>query len=163
MLVGIAGRMGTGKTLSMTVLGQALAYISKSPLYANYTLNGIDYKFLTSIKDLWESDKGIMLLDELWLTMDSRLWKDNTKLSRWLNQTRKKDLIILYTTQHIGQVDIRIRRATDWLIICEKKPEGIWLNFIEYQYGLIGKKLLIENPQKHYNRYNTYEVLSTMK
>lgn len=162
MLIGVVGKMGQGKTLSMTVLGMALSMFSKKPLFANYTLNKFEYNKIEKLNDLWEANSGIVMLDELWLTMDSRLWKDNVKLSRWLNQTRKKDLIILYTTQHISQVDIRIRRATDWLIVCEKKSEGIWITFIEYQYGLIGKKILIKDQKKHYDKYNTYEVLQTL-
>jgi len=157
------GKMGTGKTLSMTTIGRALSSSTKAPLYANYTLKNCDYKKIEAVDDLWSANHGIVLFDEIWLTIDSRNWKNNIKLSHWLNQTRKKDLIILYTTQHIRQVDIRLRKATDWLIYCEKKTEGIWLNFLDYQYGTIGKRFLIPEPYRFYSLYDTYEVLKTLK
>lgn len=163
MLAGLAGRMGTGKTLSMTALGFALQIELQVPLYANYTLEGESVRIRT-MKELMEAKTGIVLLDELWLSMDSRLWKDNVKLTRWLNQTRKKNLIILYTTQHISQVDIRVRRATDWLIMCDrnKQTKEITLTFTDFQYGFIGKKLTIHKPEEIYPLYNTFEVLEPL-
>lgn len=162
MLVGIMGKMGSGKTLSQTILATYLHLKTKVPVFANYTLYGLPYTRINSLKELWKLDNAIICLDEIWLSMDSRLWKDNVAVTRFINQTRKKKLTVFFTTQHIKQVELRTRNATDILIYCEKKPEGHWLWFIDYQYMQIGRKFLLEHPEDFYKLYNTYETLQTM-
>src|SRR3989337_823801 len=159
MLVGVMGRMGQGKTLSMTALGIAIAKMTHSPLFANYDLKGVSFNRVRSRGDLFRAQSGIVLFDEIHIEMDSRQWKDtnNVNMSRWIHQTRKKDLIVFFTTQHIRQVDVRVRRALDWLIMTQKTPQGIWLSFVDYQYGIIGKKVLISQPKRFYGLYDTYQ------
>lgn len=163
MLVGIMGKMGTGKTLTQTILSTYLHLKTNVPIYANYTLKGVPYHRIDSLSDLWGINNGIVCLDEIWLTMDARLWKDNVALTRFINQTRKKKITLFFTTQHIKQVELRVRNATDILIYCEKKPEGHWLWFVDYQYSEIGKKFLLTNPSRFYSLYDTFEVLQPMK
>lgn len=162
MLVGIMGKMGAGKTLSMSVLASYLAQVSHTPLGANYELAGAEK--VTHLLEITEKDSEIFCFDEIWLSMDARLWKDNVRLTRWVNQTRKKKMIVFYTTQHIRQVEMRMRNATDVLVYCEKKPEGHWLTFIDWQYRTIGRRYLIPHDvaKKFYHLYNTYEVLEPL-
>lgn len=154
------GKMGSGKTLSMSVLASYLARATKAPLHANYSLQGAQP--LESLNEINQTTGGILCLDELWLSMDSRMWKDNVRVSHWVNQTRKKKVIVFYTTQHIRQMELRVRNATDILIVAEKKPEGHWLTFIDYQYRQIGKRFLIEDPWRFYRLYDTFEVLKPL-
>ena len=163
MLVGIMGKMGTGKTLTQTILSNYLHIKTKVPIYANYTLKKVPYTHITSLKELWNINNGIVCLDEIWLSMDSRMWKDNVQVTRFINQTRKKKITLFFTTQHIKQVEMRVRNATDILIYCEHKPEGHWLYFIDYQYGEIGRKYLLTNRERFFDLYDTFEVLSPMK
>jgi len=160
MLIGIMGKMGSGKTLTMTILANYLSQVNKVPLWANYGL--INSKRIKTLKDLWSVDGGIVALDEIWLTMDSRMWKDNVAMTRWVNQTRKKKLIVMYTTQHIRQVELRVRNGTDILIYCERKKGIFELTFIDYQYRKIGNRLLISQPNKFYTWYDTFEVLEPL-
>jgi len=161
MLIGIMGKMGSGKTLSMSILASFLHYATHAPLFANYHLENA--QIINQKRDIWDMQDGIFCFDEIWLTLDSRLWKDNTFLTRWVNQTRKKKMIVFYTTQHIRQVELRVRNATDVLIFCERKNSGIWLSFIDWQYQTLGKKFLISKPSRFYSLYDTYEVLQPIK
>lgn len=158
MLIGIMGKMGSGKTLSMVVLASFMRRISGAPLYSNMA-SFKESQLLERSTSLWDLDSGIVCLDELWLTMDARLWKDNVFLTRWINQTRKKKLIVFYTTQHIRQVELRVRTGTDFLVFTEKKSQGIWLSFIDWQYRTLGRRFLITNPRPFYGLYDTYETL----
>jgi len=154
------GKMGAGKTLSMSILASYLARATKVPLWANYGLHGatpIHY-----LDEMVEAEGGIFCFDEMWLTLDSRLWSDNVKLTRWVNQTRKKKMIIFYTTQHIRQIELRARNATDVLVYCERTPIGHSLTFIDWQYQTIGRKYLLENVARFYDLYDTYEVLEPL-
>jgi len=157
MLIGIVGKMGTGKTLSMTMFAEYLYYKFHIEIYSNYLLANA-YK-IEKQTDLWKIKNGIICLDEVWLTLDSRLWANNVSLTRWINQTRKKRVIVFYTSQHISQVELRMRNATDILIYCEKKDKSIWLNFVDYHYGTLGRKFKIEDPKKFYNFYDTFEIV----
>lgn len=162
MMVGVMGKMGSGKTLTCTILASYLAHVTRTQLWANYGLVGSDR--LEYLNDLYAKDSGIFVFDEAWLTFDARMWQDNVRGSQWINQTRKKKMIVFYTTQHIRQIEMRMRNATDILIVCEKTGEGHWLQFIDWQYRQLGRRYLITRAQaaKFYDRYDTYEVLKPM-
>lgn len=160
MLVGVMGKMGAGKTLSMSIIASYLSRATGAPLAANYGLKGA--KPIESLNDVRDLDSSILCFDEIWLSADARAWKDNVQLTQWVNQTRKKKMVVFYTTQHIRQVEMRIRNGTDILIVCEKKPEGHWLTFIDWQYKSIGKRFLIQNASRFYPIYDTYEVLKPL-
>lgn len=164
MLVGIMGKMGSGKTLSMSILAEYLATRTNSKIYANYDLKmPIHATPVESLNDITKKENSIFCFDEMWLSMDARQWKDNVRLTQWVNQTRKKKMIVFYTTQHIKQIEMRARNATDILIYCEKKPEGIWLTFIDWAYGSIGKRFLLTDTKRFFCLYNTYEVLKPLQ
>jgi hypothetical protein len=59
-------------------------------------------------------------------------------------------------------MELRVRNATDVLIVCEKKNGAIWLTFIDYQYKQIGKRFRIDKPERFYPLYDTYEVLKPL-
>lgn len=164
MLIGFMGKMGTGKTMAMTALATKISHDQKVPIYANYEVKGMKDR-IKFMSEIWNLDDCILLLDEIWLTMDSREWgnQSNIKMTRFINQTRKKNIMVMYTTQHISQVEMRVRNATDILVYCEKKAGKHSQQYIDYQYGTIGKKLTIKDPSVIYPLYNTYEVLQPLK
>jgi len=165
MLIGIMGKMGAGKTYSMSVLASYMARATRAPLWANYKLKGAGD--IHSLNDVTEKTSGILCFDEIWLSADARAWKDNVRLTQWVNQTRKKKMIVFYTTQHIRQVEMRIRNGTDVLIYCDKIPDGnggyqSWLQFIDWQYRQMGRKYLMPHKKEFYDLYDTYEVLKPL-
>jgi len=131
-----------------------------APLHANYGLKNATA--IESLNDVAELENSIFCFDEIWLSADARAWKDNVRLTQWVNQTRKKKMVVFYTTQHIRQVEMRIRNGTDVLIFCDKRPEGHWLTFMDWQYRTIGKRFLIENAYRFYDLYDTYQVLKPL-
>lgn len=163
MLVGIMGKMGTGKTLAQTILAAAIHRATGLPIYSNYEFKNDEHTRIKKISDIWEAEQGIFCFDEIWLTLDSRLWSNNVALTRWVNQTRKKKLLVFYTTQHISQVEMRVRKATDVLIYTERKHGAFRWNFIDYQYGQLGRRYVLRDPARFYNLYDTYEVLEPIK
>lgn len=162
MIIGLMGKMGAGKTLTQSILTRYYAQKTNSPYWSNYSLDGS--KRIKSLKDIWKIENGIIAWDEIWLTIDARMYKDNVGITRWINQLRKKSLMLLYTTQHIRQVELRLRNATDVLICCDKmKNKDIKLTFIDWQYRRMGRRMIMKNPKKYYSLYNTYEVLEPVK
>lgn len=158
MLVGFMGNMGTGKTLGQSIVASIVSKKTGLPIYANYGLKGA--KPVNKLSQLWDLPPCILCLDEIWINMDARLWKDNVTLTRFINQTRKKGLLVLYTTQHIRQVELRVRNATDILVMCERKNKGHWYSFIDWQYRFIGRKFFLDNPARFWDIYDTFELVS---
>lgn len=162
MFIAITGMPGHGKTLSMTILGVNLSKLMNVPLFATYTLNDVQYTKVRTIEELLAMQTGVVLLDEFWLNMDSRSFSQNVQLSQWVMQARKKSLLCFYTSQTMRQVDLRVRNITDWWIHVEERREGIWLNFVLYQYGRLGSRFLLAAPHEYHKLYNTNEILSPL-
>lgn len=166
MLIGICGKMGSGKTLSMTILSQFFK-LQGLDVYANYTLEGS--KPLKKANDILKIENGIVSLDEFWITMDSRSWKNNVFLTHWINQTRKKNLIVMYTTQTFRQIDIRVRNATDYLIFCERIDSVITPPYHRLSIVCNATQSLIKtikitkrNASAFFHFYNSFEVLKPL-
>jgi hypothetical protein len=119
--MGIVGELGAGKTLTLTYLGlrNYIKYQGTRTIFANYHLKQVPYTYVPNPEDIDEIRSGIFLIDELWLYCDSRLSSSgrNKFVTKVLLKSRKRDLDILYTTQSLGQVDVRIRRISDFIAI----------------------------------------------
>jgi len=120
---GIVGTIGSGKTLLMTFFA-LLQHIQGTQIYANYKIIGVNSLSVESIEDILNVDKRahkIVLLDELWLTADSRNSMSNMAqfCAKSVLQSRKVKSDVYYTTQHLGQIDKRIRDITSLVYLPE--------------------------------------------
>lgn len=117
MLIAIPGKMGSGKTLTMTALGYR-AYLKGERIYSNYPLS-FPHTTVGSIDELMSIRRGTFLGDELWSWMDSRSGgsKKNKFISALLLKSRKRGFDVYYTLQHMMQIDARVRRVTDVIVI----------------------------------------------
>jgi hypothetical protein len=161
MFVGFTGGLGSGKTYSMTFYGRYMAETLKLPVYANYETSFATK--ITSWEQLTSITNGIILLDELHITFDSRLWSNTAKRTHFLLQTRKKNLMCMFTTQHISQVDKRIRNICDYVILCEKKGSLFRNTVVNFLKDEIGRNITLKNSKIVQNWYNTYEIISYIK
>lgn len=173
MIIGIIGGMGTGKTLTMTYYLYK-DYLNKRKIFANYMLN---FKFeklnKTFFQNYAESKfnliKSSIGLDELHVFLDSRsaMAKKNKMMTKFITQSRKRDVDLYYTTQDIsfetfhrsGQVDLRLRKLTDMLILCNYKKiknKHYVINTILFN-GRRTKKVI--NATEILSKYNTYEII----
>lgn len=159
MLVGTRGRQGSGKTLTMSAIGLFLANAMKLKLYANYSLFSSIY--LPNLQALEYLDTGVVCLDEVWLWLDSRRSSKNIDISPLILQARKKGLLIMWNAQNEGQVDLRLRENTDYMLFMERNrtDRRITLTTVDWQYGDIGRRLEIRKPEVIYDLYDSFEVL----
>lgn len=163
MLIGFSGKMGSGKTLSMSIFAILLSAEMKIPIHANYRLQGS--KRIKSFDEVGEISSGIIAFDEMWLTLDARQWHKAAPLTHWVNQSRKKNLLVLYTTQHFRQLDNRVRAATDIVVFCERTVKGHSLRLVDPNGGHILKKIVFtfDQVKPFYGIYDTTEVLTSMR
>lgn len=125
MIAGFIGKMGSGKTLSM--VRETLKYYAEgNKIYSNFHLNipyeKLDFDTLFKMAEAQTPlNDVVILLDEVHILLDSRssMKKENKVVSFWLNQTRKMGVKLYYTTQHLHQIDKRLRSGTDFFIFCE--------------------------------------------
>ena len=119
---GTIGNIGSGKTLFITALGY-MEWKRGMNIYANYNLS-FDFTPVNLNKEIEvkENKNNLFLLDEIWLSMDSRKSQSNGNalFTKAILQSRKwggklVENNIFYTTQSFTQVDKRTRRITSVL------------------------------------------------
>ena len=171
MIVMYKGRRGCGKTLTM--VKDALNFYQKGwTIYSNFNIE-IPYKKLTNddLINLVSNDKirdCVLLVDEIQLLIDSRRSqrKENLNFSYFIQQIRKKGIILLCTTQFTKTTDVRLREHVDIVV----KPKIIpQYPVVECEYiditaeeddilGLPVTKIVIYNPLPLFELYDTEEI-----
>lgn len=166
MIIGFVGKMGSGKTLCMTMLAHWY-YTKGSEIFANYSLKfpykSIDYNKIKGL-DI-EFQNSVLLLDEIHTFIDSRasMTNRNKAVSYFITQSRKRQLIFMYTTQRWGQVDVRMRNNTDYVFKCRKteseNKKNVYINIEMYNYDGKMRRLKIRaNP--YFNLYDTTQIVN---
>jgi hypothetical protein len=123
MIVGFTGKMGGGKTYSMTFFGKRMLDKGFS-IISNYTLS-MKHRLITKEEiQKYGSDSSemlkdcVLMLDEMQTIMDCRSSQKNRMLTFFVLQTRKRGVNLFYTTQNFHAVDRRLRDNTDFLVDC---------------------------------------------
>lgn len=124
MILSFIGTVGSGKTLSMTY--EAWKYYKLGyRIFSNYHLEfphtKLNWKILeTMIAERTQLENAVIAIDEMHIWIDSRssMEKKRKGITYFILQTRKANIRLLYTTQHLGQVDKRLRDTTDILVFC---------------------------------------------
>jgi hypothetical protein len=163
MLVGIIGSLGSGKTTTLIYIA---CRKSKHgiPIYANFHLRGIHYKYVESPSTLRDISRGVFLGDELWIWADCRL--SLTELNRFIGDiaimSRKRGLDIYYTAQMRGLLDIRIRGVTDVYIYPEYNREHDIIRLRAYKVTDFGEQFLFNDFFKasdYFKYFSTKEIV----
>jgi len=108
--------MGSGKTLTQTYLGWKNWWFRHTKLYSNYHLYTVPYYYLETVKQLDYCREGVVLIDEIWKMIDSRLSRkaSNKIVGDILGRSRKRSLVYIMTSQVIDAIDKRVRKTCDF-------------------------------------------------
>lgn len=161
------GGLGQGKTLTASLLALSFKKLSNNKLdiFANYDL--LTAKRFNKLDELTQIKNSIIVYDEIYLDLDSRYWWKNEEILNFFLQLRKRNNYLIYTTQHIKQVDIRLRNLTDYIFYCFKRRWGFKIFVFDgYQYYLISSFKLLNNDlikNKIFDIYNTFEVVKKLE
>jgi len=166
MLIGIAGALGSGKTLFMTrcLYKEWLKDIDKK-IATNYNLNGIPHRFIVAkeLFDLKQSLQNTILgIDEMHIFLDCRESHKNKQMTHFILQTRHLGVHLYFTTQDISQVDVRLRRMLDVLAYCTKThiDNFFKVKIIDYRDTLnITTNTFIFDGSPYYDMYDTREII----
>lgn len=113
-IFGIVGKQGKGKTWLMTYLAY-LEYLNFGRnIFSNYSLK-FPYTPVSSISGLQSVRNGVLILDEFWLWLRSRLAmsKTNQEINKVIMLNRKRNVSIIFTAQHPMFVDTDLRRVVN--------------------------------------------------
>lgn len=120
LVVLFQGSRGSGKTLSLIV--EALLFLKEGwEVFANFKTPFSKYISDVDIFNLNKDSKlknCVLLIDEMQIFFDSRLWssKKSIGFSNFVQQLRKRNIILMGTTQYVDTVEKRIRQHVDLLI-----------------------------------------------
>ena len=170
------GRQGSGKTAFITKL-LIDNYTSDRKVYSNYSLFGIDYEKITFdnkrnknaidiLKVISDNpdyfNNSIMLLDEIQIYFDSRdfMKQNNRIIQNFFSQLRKRNILLLATTQYILHLDIRIRRQA-LAVFQMTNLNGIFRVEVHEIDGYYTKFIRTElvNLKDYFKYYDTNELI----
>jgi hypothetical protein len=131
MIVGYTGLVGMGKTMLAVQEALRIARRRGAVLASNIEVNAADVDCrritvgedgLEGIPDLLEearaSGRGVVILvDEIGIVLPSRFWERGMSIDlMWAcSQSRKLGADLVFTCQHVAQLDAFLRRITDWI------------------------------------------------
>lgn len=120
MIVIFQGPRGCGKTLSL--VAEALEFHKKGwDIISNFKTSfstKVSDEFILGLDKKSTIKNCVILIDELQIFFDSRTWSHNKsiKFSNFIQQIRKRNIILMGTTQYVDTVEKRIRQHIDILI-----------------------------------------------
>lgn len=181
MIIGFIGGIGQGKTVS------AVKYINEEWKKGKRILTNIKLKFnsdkrienLTSefFKNYKNSNVEMynttILADEIHVYVDSRKSNSpiNQTFTRFVTQSRKRSVNLVFTTQDedpatfriSGQPDLRLRKLVDIIILCEKikcSNDMVFFKntFYNHSGNLLGRPLLFFGKD-YFDLYDTDEIV----
>ena len=164
------GSQGEGKTAMITYLMLVNSNFGNDrKIYSNYTLSVPHNKItLDSIIKQLDNDpsfynNSIILMDEIHLYLDSRdfMSKNNRKIQTFFSQLRKRNILLLGTSQYIMHVDVRVRRHAKMVFDMRNLSNGMFgctISKIDGYYTNAINDITL-NLSVAYDFYDTYEVI----
>lgn len=183
MIIAFIGDIGSGKTISMIKYAYE-EYLKGRIIYTNIWLDfpktkghgkivDLDMQFFIDYaKSDFNIQNALVLIDEIHIYFDSRnpMTKRNKIFSKFITQSRKRSVTLVYTTQDenpltfrmSGQVDLRVRKLTDRVVLCKLikvgKKEFIHQEFHSINGTLLTKEIVYANP--YFHLYDTNQIIS---
>lgn len=166
----VIGGIGSGKTLTATYLCYK-GCLNGRKIYTNigfrFKSEKLSKSFFTNYSESGKQiNDCIVFLDEAYIYLDSRMGMTemNKTLSYFILQTRKKNVTLIITTQHIGQVDLRLRNNLDGIIYPKLyknfKNSGVDVCKYAIQYPSGKNKTFMFKANPIYEQYDTKEVVA---
>lgn len=180
VLVMITGELGVGKTLTLTYLAWNNYYYKKRKIASNYTLYGIPFYPIRTVKEFFafippktteeeilSGEEKAFFGDDFWKWIGTATLGLGTKkkaeiIKRILMASRKAFVTVFYSTQLAKLIKPEIREVTDLLMKPVLSPDKSYCKV--YVYGLMEGKYLHPMQPLYFNTepiiamYNTYEV-----
>lgn len=162
------GARGTGKSLTMTKDGYKY-FMNGWPVYTNLSetpFHQVTADFILSLSGDSMLKNCVLLIDEIEFFFDSREWNkaEARNFGRFLQQIRKRNVIILCTAQYSNLIDIRLRQQIDVVVICSFEYPFCFGHYIDLTSFESNPTRPLSFKIKYYappifKLYNTHEII----
>ena len=167
MVEGFTGLPGSGKTYF--AVKRALEADKKGiPIWSNFKIDLPNNKVnrFRDLKEVFHVRKGLIIIDEINLVCPSRFWnKFPPQLAYFWSQTRKFELDIIWTAQHIDRVDKIIKEISNYCWVFKKGMFGIHVG-LQFLPEHVTKekretydKVFFRIKKSIADNYNTFEII----
>ncbi|MBI4146329.1 hypothetical protein HY489_03250 [Candidatus Woesearchaeota archaeon] len=122
LILAIAGRRGSGKSVLGFRLLENIHYKARRPCFALGVKQSVLPSWIKSIEDIQQvSNGGVVLVDEGAISFSSResMSKENRGLGGLLAIARHKDLSLIFITQNTGMIDKNVLNLCDTILLKE--------------------------------------------
>lgn len=154
------GDLGSGKTLFTTMMAKE----SDVQVLSNYKLNIYGYRELTPQMLVDINEPSLIIIDEAYAWLESRL--SNRDMNRYLSyilfQSRKRQLDFIITAQLLSTIDVRFRDMCNYLVLCQKLPDGFHFSIVKnsmYSHRPVELYMTWEQAETLYPLYDTMEKI----
>jgi hypothetical protein len=167
MILGFIGELGAGKTLNAVLWSQYLKKLSgdKLDIYANFHI--FNAKRFRSVDELLNISNAIIVYDEIHTDINSRIWWKNNEIINYFLQLRKRNNFLIFTTQNIKQVDVRLRNITNFLFYCLKRGYKIKVYIFDFQNNILKNHYYLDlrelKEMNFFKLYNTFEIVKPLE
>lgn len=162
MLINIYGGLGSGKTL-LGVFILKKAYDGGKNVFSNITVSFAQKINLEKFLDYNFPDNSVILLDEVYTILESRLSTSNLNIyvSHIFFQSRKKGLDIITTSQLKRSIDVRVRALADIDVLAVRKNKDFSYTVFYNDELSLPKRFVIpyKIAQRYFQYYNTKEIV----
>ncbi|MBP3284975.1 MAG: hypothetical protein J6M02_05705 [Clostridia bacterium] len=158
LIVGFYGYQRSGKTLLSVIIARTLHEQYGVQVYTN--MNVEDFIHIKSLSEVpFDYEPKILLLDEVYYFMDSRLWKNNSESSIFFNTLGKQNVLFLFTAISPDMVEKRIRNQQNYFFISKGDETRITYKMVDVQRQR-SRVFKMEKNQKIYDfaNYATQQV-----
>lgn len=171
------GRRGNGKTLSMVKDGYKY-YTNGWRILRNFSCNFGEYIEEDDILKLNKHSNiqdCVLMIDELQIFFDSRrsMKKENLNFSNFIQQIRKRNIILLCTVQFGNTIDLRLRDHIDITAYPKVNTTGsgkkvcevIYIDMTAFQDDVFGNMeeasygAIVYDPEPLFNKFKTEEMI----
>lgn len=124
-VIEILGERGDGKTLLMTGLGYAFKKYDNFNVWANYNITGYKNRYY-NFEELSQFPEdlinAVVLMDEAHVGVDAynSLMGSVKNITKFVTQLRKRNVILIYSTQRHNTVAKRLRNMVNYTIEVNK-------------------------------------------
>lgn len=173
MIILYKGRRGCGKTLSLVKDGYSY-HKAEWRVYRNFSCEFGDYISNEDILNLNKEStifNAVLMIDEIQIFFDSRrsMRKEALRFSNFIQQIRKRNIILLCTTQYTNTVDLRLRSHLDVMAypdfdkrlkVCSVVYEDLTSIEDTFYMGLQPRTVkIVFNAKPFFKMYNTNQMI----
>jgi len=126
LIMGFFGFQRSGKTLLSCLIANEFN-TQGIPVYTNMNVEGFTH--INSLEEVpFNFEPKILLLDEAYFFMDSRMWDKNSKSSIFFNTIGKQNILLMLTAISPDMIEKRLREQMNYIFIAKSNK-----NIISYK------------------------------